>query len=65
MKGEEITQLSEKDIHEKLEEQRAVLSKMKFDHSVSGLENPLIIREQKKTVARLMTELNNRKKNAK
>jgi large subunit ribosomal protein L29 len=64
MKGEEITQLSENDIHEKLEEQRAVLTKMKFDHSVSGLENPIVIGEQRKIVARLMTELNSRKKNA-
>jgi large subunit ribosomal protein L29 len=33
------------------------LARMKFDHASKGIENPLLIGETKKDVARMLTEL--------
>lgn len=60
MKNSEIKELSTKDIQEKLEDQRMVLDKARLNHAVSPLENPNVLKEYRKTIARLMTELNNR-----
>lgn len=38
-----------------VEEKKAELSKMKFDHAMLGLENPLSIRELRRDIARLIT----------
>jgi ribosomal protein L29 len=35
-----------------------------MQHAISPLENPLVIREKRKVVARLMTELTKRSKEA-
>jgi large subunit ribosomal protein L29 len=36
------------------------ISKMKFDHAVRGLQNPMEIRRTRKEIARLYTELRDR-----
>jgi len=41
------------------------LAKMKITHSVAPLENPIQIRNMRKTVARLKTELTKREAQAK
>lgn len=51
LKNMEISELQTK-ISELTEE----LGKMKFDHAVKGLSNPLVIRSQRKEIARLKTE---------
>lgn len=60
MKQEVITQLSTPEIIERLEEENKQLSRLKINHTVSPLENPMKIREFKKMIARLHTELRNR-----
>lgn len=60
MKNSEIKELSTKDIQEKLEDQIMVLAKAKLNHAVSPLENPNVLREYRKTIARLKTELTSR-----
>jgi large subunit ribosomal protein L29 len=60
MKQKEIKQLSTSDISEKIKEEAATLSKLKLSHSVSAIENPLKIRNTRKGIARLKTELKNR-----
>jgi len=37
---------------------------LKMQHAISPLENPLVLRERKNDVARLMTELTRRSKEA-
>lgn len=61
MKGSEFKDMSEKDLQERLSELKESLSQMKFQHSVSGLESPIQIRGSRKTIARVLTELNSRK----
>jgi large subunit ribosomal protein L29 len=57
MKQDVITQLSTPDLIERLEEERKQLTKMKINHAVSPLENPMKIKEYKKAIARLQGEL--------
>jgi|TARA_B100001093_G_C26826571_1_gene1014296 large subunit ribosomal protein L29 len=60
MKQAVINQMSTEDLKGKLNEERASLAKIKLAHAVSPLENPRQIREIKKTVARILTEVRRR-----
>ena len=60
MKQEVIKELSKADIVERLEEERKHLTKLRLNHTVSPLENPHDISTNKKTIARLETELRSR-----
>lgn len=62
MKASEIKELSIKDLKEKIEDMEEQQAKLLVAHSVSPLENPLVIRHNRKTIARLKTALNARKK---
>ncbi|MDG1262884.1 MAG: 50S ribosomal protein L29 [Flavobacteriales bacterium] len=64
MKMEEITQMSDTDLQERIATAQDELSKVRFNHTIAGLENPNVIREMKKDIARLMTELSARKQKA-
>ncbi len=57
MKQADIQQLSIADIREKIQEEKASLVKLKLNHAVSPIENPAKITVNRKTVARLKTEL--------
>lgn len=60
MKSAEIKELSGKEIIEKIQTQKAELNKIKLNHAISPLENPNVIKNTKKVVARLKTELRKR-----
>jgi large subunit ribosomal protein L29 len=57
MKAAEIKKLSVEELKEKLKGEMESLQKMKFAHAISPIENPMKIREAKKLIARLNTEL--------
>lgn len=63
MKQEVIEQLSTPELIERLDEERKQLTKLKINHAVSSLENPMKIKEYKRTVARLITEVRKRQLN--
>jgi large subunit ribosomal protein L29 len=60
MKQAEINNLSLEDVQAKLAEAKAEFTKMKLAHKISPLENPIQIRDLRKTIARLNTELTNK-----
>jgi len=60
MKQVDIKDLSVDDLTEKLQEQKSVLAKLKLSHAVSPLENPAQIKDVRRTVARINTELRKR-----
>jgi len=60
MKQEVIKELSTADIIERLEEEKKHLIRLRINHAVSPLENPHQISENRKTIARLNTELRKR-----
>ncbi len=60
MKKAVIKELSTNELIERLDEEKKQLVKMKINHAVSPLENPMKIEFFKKNVARMHTELRRR-----
>jgi large subunit ribosomal protein L29 len=65
METEEIKKLSDAELKEKVAGERTMLTKLKLQHSVSPIENPMRIHAQRKLVARLLTEVSIRLKGVK
>jgi large subunit ribosomal protein L29 len=57
MKNTEIRSLSASEIVERMVAEQENLSKLRFAHSISPIENPNRIRESKRLIARLKTAL--------
>ncbi len=60
MKQNVINEMSTGELHERLDEERKQLRKLKMNHAVSPLENPMKIKDYRRTVARILTELRKR-----
>lgn len=58
MKQSEIIKLSKVELTEKLVELRKSYVDLKMTHTLSPLESPIQLRELRRTVARIATELN-------
>ena len=63
MKTAEIKDIATKDLVERIETEKANLATLKVQHAVSPLENPSIIKKNRRDIARMLTVL--RQKNAK
>ena len=61
MKANEIRDLSEAEIEQRIAEQNRDLTDLRFRRSVAGLENPIVLREKRREVARLQTILNEKR----
>lgn len=57
MKNADIKNLSVEDIQNKIAELKAEYSKMTLAHKISPIENPIQIKDLRRTIARLQTEL--------
>ncbi len=57
MKIKEIRELSEKDLRERIETERAALDQMRMNHAISPLEDSSKIGKTKKNIARMLTVL--------
>jgi large subunit ribosomal protein L29 len=62
MKYSEIKGLTQAELAEKLGSEQEALRKMKFAHQVSAIENPMKIKETRKLIARLKTELSSKER---
>ncbi len=60
MKIAEVKGLSTKELKEKVDAEAASLNQMRINHSVSPLDNPAQIKQLRRTIARLKTELHQR-----
>ena len=56
----ELQEMSDIDLNNELTETKTQYQKMKFDHAIKGLENPLLLREIRRDIARLQTEIRRR-----
>jgi large subunit ribosomal protein L29 len=65
MKSSEIRELSNQELLERIDNEKTALTRMKMNHAISPLENPQKIKESRRTVARLMTEIRKREMNEK
>ena len=60
MKQSVVKELSTNEIQEQLIEERNNYIRLKNNHAVSSIENPLKIRTTRRTIARLETEIKKR-----
>ena len=57
MKATELRELSEKELEEKIDNEKNILVKQKLNHAISPLDNPQKIKETRRNIARLITVL--------
>jgi large subunit ribosomal protein L29 len=62
MKNSDIKTLTLTELNEKIASEKEALRKLQFAHQVSAIENPMKLREARKLVARLKTELSAKNK---
>ncbi|WP_114778251.1 50S ribosomal protein L29 [Botryobacter ruber] len=60
MKNSEIRALSLEELKDKLAAESTNMQNLRFAHAISPLENPMRIRETKREIARLNTEIRRR-----
>ena len=63
MKTREIKELTTAEIQDRLGAEKENLTRMTLNHAISPLDNPALIRETRRTIARLATELRQRELN--
>jgi len=63
MKNSEVKELSTKELSERLESEYGNLLSLRMNHKISDLDNPHQIKESKRFIARLKTELRQRELN--
>ncbi|HIX45823.1 MAG TPA: 50S ribosomal protein L29 [Candidatus Barnesiella excrementipullorum] len=63
MKKEEIKELSTKELRERLDAAVVALNQLKINHSISPLDNPSQIKQDRKMIARMKGELRSRELN--
>ncbi len=56
-----LKDLNENDLNARIKEDKLRLKKLEFAHAISPLENPVSIRNVRRDIARLNTELQSRK----
>jgi len=61
MKMSEVKEFSTKELEERIETEKNTLVRMRLNHAVSPLDNPMKLKYARKDIARMMTELNKRK----
>ncbi|MDR2929238.1 MAG: 50S ribosomal protein L29 [Cytophagaceae bacterium] len=64
MKTSEIREMTIAEIEERVESQKLELTRMVLNHHISPLDNPMKIRHARKDIARMLTILSQKKKNA-
>lgn len=57
MKNSDIRNLSVAELNDKIAAEKEALRKIQFAHKVSSIENPMRIKETRRLIARLKTEL--------
>lgn len=57
MKSSVIKEMTTDELKERLEEEKKQLNKLRMNHTVSPLDNPTVISQSRKVIARIKTEL--------
>ncbi|MEM6842825.1 MAG: 50S ribosomal protein L29 [Bacteroidota bacterium] len=57
MKNEEIKSMSEGELMEALKSEQENLTRLRFAHAISPIENPTKIKASRRTIARIKTEI--------
>ncbi len=57
MKAPDVRALSIQEVQERIREEEEQLAELKFRHAIAQLENPMLLREKRRFLARLKTIL--------
>ena len=57
MKATEVRELSDKELQEKLNDLKAELFNLRFQHAINQLDNPMRLNIVKKDIARVKTQI--------
>lgn len=60
MKSTEIKELNVKELTERMDAQKELLERLEMNHAISPLDNPMQIKETRRDIARMATELRQR-----
>jgi large subunit ribosomal protein L29 len=60
MKKNDLAGMSPEQLQQQLQAAQATGQSLRFAHAISPLENPMRLREQRKQIARLQTEIKRR-----
>ncbi len=63
MKTREIKELTTNEIVERLAAERDALTRYTLNHAISPLDNPMLIKETRRNIAKMATELRYRELN--
>lgn len=55
-----VKELSTAELNDRLDMERAELQKLRLNHAISPIDNPNLIKNHKKNIARILTELRRR-----
>jgi len=61
MKANEIREMSVKEIEQRIAEESVDLSRLHFQAAVAALENPLVLRDKRRNIARMKAILGEKK----
>lgn len=56
----ELQDFTNEELKNELEQTQVQYQKLKFDHAIKGLDNPLLLREVRRDIARLQAEVRRR-----
>lgn len=62
MKNSDIKALNAAELKEKIGAEKEALRKLQFAHQISSIENPMKLKESRKLIAKLSTELTAKQK---
>lgn len=60
LKKEDLNQLSNEDLNQRLHDDSERLTKLRFNHAVNPLDNPIQLRYIRREIARIKTEIRKR-----
>lgn len=63
MAKQTYTDLTEQELKDTIASESTRLQQLKFNHEISPLENPMQIRDSRRNIARMKTELRKRQNN--
>jgi large subunit ribosomal protein L29 len=55
-----IKELTTKELQERIDAEKSVLTKLTLNHAISPLDNPMKVRNTRRDIARMMTEMSKR-----
>jgi len=61
MKNTELIELTNKELSERLDNEKDYLLRLRLNHAISPLDNPMKIKESRRNIAKIKTEINKRK----